>query len=175
MPKMSDYDSISDYALDLSIKAIQSATSIIDDDEVNAQLNLKSAINQKEEDSTHGNFWGSLLSTFVDLMNIHAGNMVSNKGMISNRGHRKSWIGYAAEDKNTLEVSADVGEINRQKELIARGVDMSTYVDNINRIVELHNNLKDLKSRPQTKDVIDLTKDVSDRIQKLTAENSAMM
>ena len=34
MPKISDYQNISDYALDLSIKTIQQATSIIDDNEV---------------------------------------------------------------------------------------------------------------------------------------------
>jgi hypothetical protein len=54
-------------------------------------------------------------------------------------------------------------------------MDMSTYVDNINRIVELHNNLRKLQGQPQTKQVIDLTKDIGSRIQELTAENNTMM
>ena len=72
MPKIQDYNNISDYALDLSINAIQEATSIANNDAMDSESRLLSSIKESDQDPTHGNFWGNLMDGILHDIQIGA-------------------------------------------------------------------------------------------------------
>lgn len=158
--------------LDLCVSAINEAMSIADNDLMDAQQNLQSAENE-EGDPTHATFWGGLLDNFVKLANLR-GSFTSG-GLIKrmpSSDWRKSAIGHAAINKNESEIRSDVGEINRQKELIARGMDMRQYTSNINRIIELSERVEQLYKLPQNDETRSLIQDTNNRIAQLKKENA---
>lgn len=61
---------------------------------------------------------------------------------------QKNAIGYGAITKNITEVKSDAGEINKYQELMARGMDIRQYLSNINRAIELSDQLDQLKQLP---------------------------
>lgn len=165
------------------LEGIETAYSVADqDDELqNAQDNLKYAING-EGDPTHGNSWGQMWTEVGKLfqnMSV-SGNRPAitydpSIGITQKDFQKNTWsrnaIGTGAIRKNEGEIKADVGEINKYKELMRRGVDLQNYTGNINRIVDLSDKLNQLTKMPRTKDVQDLIKQTSAEIKRLQIEN----
>lgn len=165
------------------LEGIETAYSVADqEDELQkAQDNLKDAING-EGDPTHGNSWGQMWTEVGKLfqnMSI-SGNRPAitydpSIGIAQKDFQKNTWsrnaIGTGAIRKNEGEIKADVGEINKYKELMRRGVDLQKYTGNINRIVDLSDKLNQLTRMQRTKDVQDLIKQTSAEIKRLQIEN----
>ena len=165
------------------LEGIETAYSVADqEDELQkAQDNLKDAING-EGDPTHGNSWGQMWTEVGKLfqnMSV-SGNRPAitydpSIGIAQKDFQKNTWsrnaIGTGAIRKNEGEIKADVGEINKYKELMRRGVDLQKYTGNINRIVDLSDKLNQLTRMQRTKEVQDLIKQTSAEIKRLQIEN----
>lgn len=172
--------------LDLDIKqtmleGIDTAMSVTNEALGDAQENVRNSI-VNDADPRHGNFWGTLLTSVLTDLSSTPSSATSyavtqaykkepNKGAME---WAKDFIGNAAINKNVVEVKSDAGEINKYQELIAHGMDIRQYLSNINRAIELSDQLDQLKQLPQTEETIGLIQDVQSRIAQLDAENKQM-
>lgn len=158
--------------LDLDIKqtileGVDTAMSVTDEALGDAQENVRNSI-VNDADPRHGNFWGTLLTSVLTDLSSTPSSATSyavtqaykkepNKGAME---WAKDFIGNAAINKNVVEVKSDAGEINKYQELIAHGMDIRQYLSNINRAIELSDQLDQLKQLPYTEETIGLIQDV---------------
>lgn len=167
------------------LDGIEAAMSVADNDLQEAQKNVLTAINEKDGDPTHGNMWGDLFESIVKSLsdNRFAGDnteaavnsVIYKNDQVSARMPEwsKNAIGYGAIRKNEGEIKADVGEINKYKELMRRGADLQQYTHNVSRIIDLSDKLAQLNNLQKTKETQDLINQTSQEIKRLQAENLA--